>query len=95
MKILAIEKEVGGVMPGQFAPYLKSEALRVWELYQTGLIREMYFREDRALAVLIIESDDIAAASEALNTLPLVREGLIAFDLLPLVAYPGFARLFA
>ncbi len=95
MKILAIEKEVEGVMPEQCSPHLKAEALRVWELYQAGLIREMYFQKDRALAVLILESTDLSAASEALKTLPLVRAGLIAFDLIPLVAYPGLARLFA
>jgi hypothetical protein len=36
-----------------------------------------------------------AEASEVLGTLPLVREGLIAFELVPLVPYPGFFRLFA
>jgi hypothetical protein len=30
-----------------------------------------------------------------LDTLPLVRERLIGFELVPLTAYPGFARLFA
>jgi hypothetical protein len=29
-----------------------------------------------------------------LSELPYVREGLITFDLIPLKAYPGFARLF-
>jgi hypothetical protein len=30
-----------------------------------------------------------------LTPLPLVQAGLIDFDLIPLVAYDGFARLFA
>jgi len=29
-----------------------------------------------------------------LSSLPLVEQGLIRFELIPLVAYPGFARLF-
>jgi hypothetical protein len=29
-----------------------------------------------------------------LRGLPFVREGLINFELIPLKAYPGFARLF-
>jgi hypothetical protein len=29
-----------------------------------------------------------------LETLPLVKAGLITFDVIPLKAYPGFARLF-
>jgi len=29
-----------------------------------------------------------------LATLPLVKEGLITFEIIPLAAYPGFSRLF-
>jgi hypothetical protein len=95
MKILAIEKEVPGVADQQFTPtHLKSEATRVWELHQAGTIRELYFRQDRTKAVLVLECRDTKEASEALSTLPLVKEGLISFELIPLVAYPGFARLF-
>jgi len=43
----------------------------------------------------MLECQDVADAAAALETLPLVKEGLIAFDILPLVAYPGFSRLFA
>ena len=32
MKILAIEKEVGGKKHSDFEPHLKSEALKVWHL---------------------------------------------------------------
>jgi hypothetical protein len=45
--------------------------------------------------VLILECADIEEAREVLNTLPLVKEGLITFDVIPLVPYPGFSRLFA
>jgi len=95
MKILAIETEVPGVPDEAFTPHLKAEAERAWELYLTGALRELYFREDRDAAVLVLECADIAEASEVLGTLPLVREGLIAFELVPLVPYPGFSRLFA
>jgi hypothetical protein len=59
------------------------------------VVRELYFRQDRAAAVLMLECADIADASKVLRTLPLVREGLIAFELVPLLPYPGFSRLFA
>jgi len=42
-----------------------------------------------------LECDSSDEAASILATLPYVREGLIAFDLIPLKAYPGFARLFA
>ena len=94
MKILAMEVEAVGVTPEQFAPHLKAEAQCAWELYQRGIIRELYFRADRSEAVLILECADTAEAGRVLETLPLVQAGLIRFDLIPLVPYPGFARLF-
>jgi muconolactone delta-isomerase len=95
MKILALEKELPEATPEQFQQLTKEEALRVWELYQQGIVREMYFREDRSEAVLMLECDDEEEAEAVLQTLPLVGAGLITFELIPLAAYPGFARLFS
>jgi hypothetical protein len=95
VKILALERETPGAAGEAFAPHLKAEALRAWELCQAGIIREMYFRDDQPTAVLVLECADAAEAVDVLKTLPLVEAGLIAFDVIPLKAYPGFARLFA
>ena len=95
MKILAIEQDMLGVTADDFTPELKrAEAARAWELYQSGVFREIYFRQDSPSAVLILECADVAEADEILNTLPLVKAGLITFDLMPLIPYPGFSRLF-
>lgn len=95
MKILAIEKSVPDIPDERFTDtLLREEARRVWEMYQSGVIRELYFRSDRDAAVLVLECATIEQAGTALATLPLVRNGLIGFELLPLRAYPGFERLF-
>jgi len=94
MKILAMEVEVEGLNPEQFEPHLKAEARRAWELYQSGTIRELYFRADRSEAVLILECGSVSEAQQSLASLPLVRAGLIHFDVIPLLPYPGFERLF-
>jgi len=94
MIIFAIEKEQPGVKPAQFRPYLKSEAARLWELYQNGLVREAYFHAEQHTAVLVLECADMGEARNVLQTLPLVEANLIVFDLLPLIPYDGFARLF-
>ena len=94
MKILALEKEVPGATAEEFGPHAKAEAVRAWELYQAGVIRELYFRQDRPEAVLVLECADVREADQVLATLPLVKAGLITFEVIPLVAYPGFARLF-
>jgi hypothetical protein len=96
MKLFALEHELPGVTAVQFQPaLLKAEAARVWELYQTGVLREIYFRQDRAEAVLVLECANEDEAQAALDTLPLVKVGLITFELIPLRPYPGLARLFA
>lgn len=95
MKIIAIEKELQGIPAEAFISNLIAEATRVWELYQRGIFRELYFRADRPEAVLVLECASIAEAEQLLGTLPLVQNGLITFEIIPLVPYPGFARLFS
>jgi len=96
MKILAIERALPDVDASAFTPALaRAEALRAWTLYQEGVVRELYFHADKMEAVLILECGSVAAAAATLATLPMVQAGVIAFELIPLRAYPGFARLFA
>ncbi len=93
MKILALEVEKAGLSAADFAPHLKAEAQRVWDLQQADVIRELYFRADQHTAVLMLECATLDDAQAALNTLPLVERGLITFELIPLAPYDGFARL--
>ncbi len=94
MKILALEHEHPDTTSADFAPHLTDEARAVYELQQRGILREIHFRADRPEAVLFLECESGEAAREILNTLPLVRAGLIDFEVIPLVPYPGLARLF-
>jgi hypothetical protein len=59
------------------------------------VVRELYFRADNPAAELVLECVDLDEAGGALASLPLVEAGPIQFDVIPLRAYPGFARLFA
>jgi hypothetical protein len=94
MKILAIENEYGAKSSDDFKPYLKDEASAVWNLYKKNFIREIYFRKDKSSAVLMLECESVEAAESILAELPLVKKELICFEIIPLVAYPGFERLF-
>ena len=95
MKILALEQEVPGKSPADFAPHLRAEATHVWKLYQRGIIRELYFHEQDHTAVLMLECADVREASRVLSEFPLVEAGLINFQIIPLTPYDGFSRLFA
>ena len=95
MKFLVKEKELPGKTKEDFEPFLKLEAQKVWEYYNLGFIREIYFTKESHEAVLIIECDTKQRVKEKLNGLPLVKEGLIEFDIEELVPYNGFERLFS
>ena len=94
MKFLALERELPNAMAESFKPLLKDEARSVWDMKQSGTLREIYFTVERHTAVLILECSDKDMAQHLLAGLPLVQAGLITFDVIPLVPYDGFARLF-
>jgi len=93
MKILAIEKEIDGITPKLIQPYLEDEARQVWELYKSGIVREIYFGKEDHCAVIILECSSIEEAEEYLSALPLVKEKLISFELKTLLPYDGFERI--
>ena len=96
MKILALEADAPGADEGTYtAALLQAESRQAWELFQAGVIRELYFRADRHAAVLVLECASTEEAQAVLATLPLVAAGLITFEVIPLAPYPGFARLFS
>jgi len=94
MKVLALGRDLVPQDDPRFAELRPAEARQAWDLCQADILREIYFRADRPNGVLVFEVADLAAAREAVDSLPLVAAGLIEFDLVPLRPYPGFARLF-
>lgn len=94
MKILALERELGGAYSADFKKYAKEEAMVLWGLYSSGFVREFYFSADKDSAILVLEADSALVASDKLNKLPFVSKKLIEFELVPLKPYPGFERLF-
>jgi muconolactone delta-isomerase len=95
VQVLALERSVPDVLDAAFTPaLLRAEAESLWQLHQNGVVRQMFFRTDRPEAVLLLEVADPGAARRTLDDLPLVSSGLIDFEIVPLRAYPGLARLF-
>ncbi|NVO09417.1 MAG: superoxide dismutase [Bacteroidales bacterium] len=92
MKYLAIEIENDGAKNEPFTPHLKNESLKVLEYYEKGVIREIYFDQFHC-AILVLECNSINEAENIINTLPLVKNGLIHFEIRELLPYTGFSRL--
>ena len=94
MKFLALEKEIPDVDNNRFTQeLLRMEAVQAWKLTQQAIFREIYFRSDSHEAVIILECDSLEFAHDALNSLPLMQAGLIAFDIAPLVPYRRFCTV--
>src|SRR5450759_833963 len=99
MRFLALGSEVDSTFPGfssaEAADLGRAEARRAWELHQAGIVREISFRSGVRRTVMILEAPDEDAAREALASLPFVQAGLLAFEVIGLRPYDGWARLFA
>jgi hypothetical protein len=92
MKILAIEHEEEGVAWDSLEGLLREEAKHVYDLYLSDALREIYFTENKN-AVLVLETEDMAAAIKLLDTLPLVMSGKIKFEVMTLRPYTGYDRI--
>ena len=73
---------------------LKQEAKVLWDLQKNRIIRNIWFTKKSREAILIIESEDSIRTKEIIDTFPLVKAGLITYDIVELVAYDGYERLF-
>ena len=65
----------------------------LWELYQSDVHREAYFSADNHEAVLVSEYGDAEEVRSHLSGLPLVKTGLIDFDVILLVPFPVSAAV--
>ncbi len=92
MKVLAIEKEIEGVKWDEMKDLLEQEAQHVFQLYLSDSLREIYFTENKN-AVLILETDNRETAKEILDSLPLVKNRKIRFDIMELRPYSGYERI--
>jgi hypothetical protein len=92
MKLLAIEKETTSVNWNEENETLINESYQVYHLFQEGIIRDIYFTETEN-AVIILECTSKDEAFDILGTLPLVKAGLIIFEVMELRPYTGFDRI--
>lgn len=83
MQVLAIDKVPAGVTKEMLFPHLPSELVATVNLYLQEKIRTFYFRKDRPGVVFLLETENLDEAREILRTLPMVKENLLDFELIP------------
>ena len=91
MKIIGIASARPGVTQAQLAPHMAAEAREAWRLYQADVIRENYTRTDHPGVVTVFECESVDAAKEVCKAFPLVREGLIDLEFIPVGFFKPWA----
>ena len=95
MKIFAVSRRKEGAPLEKFKALQKAETEKVWELYVKDIVREIYFRTDRPGGVLVLECAGVEEARQALDELPMHKEGLTEFDFIPVGPYERWSVLFS
>ena len=95
MKLLCLDIPSPNANPESYAPHMQAEVLHGWELYKSGFIRDIYFRQDRLGVAIIAEADSVEAARTQLMEFPLAKADLIGWDIIPLGPFLGWEALFA
>lgn len=95
MKFLCLDIPQPGATLDKYQPHFIAEARHAWKLYKSGILREMYFRQDRPGVAFIAEADSSDAAKQALRDFPLAQAGLIDWDVIPLGPFVNWELLFA
>lgn len=83
MMVLAVSHNTGDP-----SPHLHAEATRMAELQRAGLVELMLLKADWSGAVLLLRTSDLPAAREAVDSLPLVTNGITSFELTEVIT-PG------
>ena len=95
MKILVLAQRSAQVSVDQIRPHFKAEVEAVWDLYTRGIVREFYTRADQGgPAILTVECENVEAARQTLQGLPLVEMKMIDLELIPLAPFNGLTQLF-
>ena len=95
MKIFAMGKVTPSVTPEMMQPHAVAETRCAWEMYKTSVLRELYLCADGTGAIGVMECRDADEARKNLSQLPLVKAGMLSFEIVPVLPYVFFERLFA
>jgi hypothetical protein len=90
--VMAMDRLLPGATDSKIKPLLADEARAILNLYLAGTVREWYFRQDRPGAVFILDTS-ADNARRLLGELPLVKAGLVSFDIIPIGPYIPLATL--
>ncbi|HEU4766088.1 MAG TPA: hypothetical protein VFS77_01910 [Pyrinomonadaceae bacterium] len=95
MKFLCLDIPQPGASLEKYQPHMLDEARHAWQLHKSGILRDLYFRQDRPGVAFIAECDSVEAAKKALHEFPLAKAGLIDWEVIPLGPFLNWEMLFS
>ena len=95
MKLLCLDVPQPGATMEKYQPHMQAEARHAWQTYKNGLIRDIYFRQDRPGVAILAEAESVDAAKAQLMQFPLAKAGLIGWEVIPLGPFLNWEMLFA
>ncbi|NWD68908.1 superoxide dismutase [Pseudomonas gingeri] len=95
MKFLCLDVPQPDATMDQYAPHMLDEVRHAWQLYKGGIIRDIYFRQDRPGVAIFAEAETIEDAKAALDEFPLAKANLIGWEIIPIGPFTGWEALFA
>jgi hypothetical protein len=82
MKIFAIASASSALTPDELKRHLPDEVPATLRLYLDGKVEQFWFREN-AGPIFLMNVESVEQAKETLGTLPLVADGLMSYEFMP------------
>ena len=95
MQFVLITRPANGASVDDISASAKDQALAIWQNYQTGIFRQMFDIQNKpGSSAIIMTADNIDDATQIVEQLPLVKNMLIEYDLIPVGHFFPFSALF-
>jgi hypothetical protein len=94
MQILVIARIKPAIPVEEALPFVSLEAAQAWEFYASEQIRQMFYIADMSGAVMLWEGESLESVTQQVQKLPMVKEGILACEILPIKPYTGYESLF-
>jgi hypothetical protein len=82
MKVFAIASAKPTLTPEKIQQHMPNEVPATLKLYLEGKVEQFWFRE-KAGPIFLMNVDSVEQAKATLDALPLVADGLMSYELMP------------
>jgi hypothetical protein len=94
MKVFAIASATPALTPEKIQQHMPNEVPATLKLYLDGKVEQFWFRE-KAGPIFLMNVESVEQAKATLDALPLVADGLMSYELLPVGPLLPLGRLIA